>query len=181
MKKVLFIHGFEGSCDKNWFPWLQKQLQQFSYAVVNETLPNSAHPDYEESLSFLKDATKDFTPQDSVLGHSLGAFFALKLAEEMEFDRLYAIAPAVGDLPFKKYQEMWPGSDVDALQKVVEKGVDMKKVQAKRKIAVFSDDDPYIPLETASYFDESWKIITMEGYGHFQEKQYPELLSQLIS
>lgn len=182
MKKVLFIHGFEGSRDSNWFPWLETQLQQFGYEVRNETFPNPGHPDFDEIMDFLQDKTKDFTPHDSIVGHSLGGFLALKLAEQSSFDRLFLIAPGVGDqLNFDGLRKMWPKSDVDALQKVIERGVDFSKVEARHKVVVLSDDDPYIPVEVASNFDDSWRVIMVEGYGHFSKKQYPELFYKLMS
>lgn len=181
MKKVLFIHGFEGSRDSNWLPWLERKLQEFHYQVVNETLPNPAHPDYDEIMDFLRDKTKDFTEYDSVVGHSLGGFFALKLAEEKPFDRLFLIAPGVGEqLDFDGLRTMWENSDVDSLQAVIERGVNFDKIQAHHKVVVFSDNDPYIPLSVADNFDESWKVVTVEGYGHFQMKEYPELFYRLM-
>lgn len=181
MKKVLFIHGFEGSRNSNWLPWLERQLRQFNYEVINETFPNSEHPDFVEIMEFLRDKTQDFTQNDSIVAHSLGGFFALKLAEEKLLDTLFLIAPAVGkQLDFDGFRTMWPDSDVDALQKIIEQGVDFNKVKAQRKVVVFSDDDPYVPLEVALNFDDSWQVVTVEGYGHFQKEQYPELLHQLM-
>lgn len=181
MKKVLFIHGFEGSCDSKWFPWLEGQLRQFGFEVINETFPNPAHPDYDEIMAFLREKTQDFTEHDSVVGHSLGGFLALKLAEEKPLDKLFLIAPGVGEqLDFEGLRKMWPNSDVDALQKVIERGVDFTKVHANHKVVVLSDDDPYIPLSVAENFDDSWKIVTVEEYGHFQEKSYPGLFYRLM-
>lgn len=182
MNKVLLIHGFESSSESNWFPWLQTQLRQFHYEVLNETLPNPRHPDFEESMAFLNDLTKDFTLQDSIIGHSLGGFFALKLAEQLELNRLYLIAPAVGDLPYQKYKKLWPNSDVDAVKKVVERGVNLSKIRATHKVAVFSDDDHLIPIEAANVFDDdSWKVLKLSGFAHFQEKAYPELFYRLMA
>ncbi|HMR01659.1 MAG TPA: YqiA/YcfP family alpha/beta fold hydrolase, partial [Candidatus Gracilibacteria bacterium] len=112
MKKVLFIHGFEASANSVWFPWLEQQLQQFGYVVVNQTWPNPKHPNFEDSMAFLEDLTRDFLPHDSIVGHSLGGFFALKLAEKRELDRLFVVAPAVGGLPYGPCRQLWPALHV---------------------------------------------------------------------
>ena len=181
MKKVLLIHGFEGSKESNWFPWLEGQLSQFQYEVVNKTLPNPKNPNFEETMQFLEEATKDFQAHDSVVGHSLGGFFALKLAETLELDRLFVVAPAVGVLPYARYRKLWPNSDVDAVERVLEHPVDMSKIRAAHKVAVFSDDDHLIPIESANEFDDSWRVLKLSGFGHFQEKSYPDLFYRLMT
>ena len=181
MKKVLFIHGFEASANSVWFPWLEGQLKQFGYEVINQTWPNSKHPNFEDSMAFLEDLTKDFLPHDSIVGHSLGGFFALKLAEKMELDRIFVVAPAVGVLPYARYRKLWPNSNVEAVERVLEHPVDMSKIRATHKVAVFSDDDHLIPIESANEFDDSWNVLKLSGFGHFQEKSYPDLFYRLMT
>jgi predicted alpha/beta hydrolase family esterase len=181
MKKTLILHGFEGSEKSNWFVWLAEELTMRGYEVRNVTYPNSAHPDLAEILPFLREKVADFTDKDIIIGHSLGGYLALKLAEEKKFGELYIVAPALGDLPYQTLRDKWEGSDVDALERTVEAGFDLSKVHASKKTALFSADDPWVPMEqTIEKLDDSWEIIRTDGCGHFRYKEYRVILDMVL-
>lgn len=167
MKKALILHGFEASSQSNWFPWLAGELSERGWKVLVPDLPNSASPNFDETMEFLRLHTADFEEEDIVIGHSLGAFWALKLAEEKKFGGLYLVAPAVGELPYNKYRASWPGSDVDALEEVTCHGVNFHEIGTKKKVVWLSEDDPLIPIESAMLFGKDWKVIRQKGYGHY--------------
>lgn len=177
--KALLIHDFEGSNDGNWFPWLEKKLSNLEFEVVNETLPNPEHPVYTESLKFLEEKTKNFGDNDIVIGHSLGAFWAVKLAEKKHFKSVILVAPAIGELPFELMRKEWDGSDINALEGVIWKGCNPQLVKADKKVAFFSNDDQWIPLELKKLLNESWEIVDLHAREHITDEEFPELLEIL--
>lgn len=188
-KRAIIIHGFEGNGENHWNPWLKKELEKKGWEVKNPTLPNPSHPDFEESMEFLRKETADFGGNDMVVGHSLGGYFALKLAEEKEFGKIVLVAPAIGELT-KEEEAGWrkegkkEGWDVEALLKAKSQKVDLKKVKAKTKVAVFSDNDVELAAAAPHFLDEDWEVKMLNEKGHFCAKdgvtEIPELLDLLF-
>ena len=85
--RALIIHGFDGDPSEGWKPWLTSSLEMAGFEVRSPKLPNTKHPNFEETMAFLKKETADFTKDDTVIGHSLGAHFALKLAEKKSLQK----------------------------------------------------------------------------------------------
>lgn len=184
--RVLLIHGFEGSRNSNWLPWLEEQLLQSGYEVVNRTWPNSYEPDFDEVMSFLKELAQDFGETDILVGHSLGALFALKLLEWLSgqgksLAGVFLVAPAVGGLDFEHLQSLWPESDVSALRSIVGKGVQWDRLDAFHKQVFFSTNDPFIGLHAKDIFPSDWEKTVLAKRGHFMEREFMELLEVILA
>ncbi len=78
----VLIHGFEGSPNGIFFPWLRKELEKRGYAVQAPALPNAKHPNLEEQISYVLKTVK-FDENTIVFGHSLGSVVALKTVERL--------------------------------------------------------------------------------------------------
>lgn len=179
MAKLLLIHGFEGSSEGNWFPWMQREMQARGYEVFAPDLPFSAHPNEEQVIPFLENATKDFTSADCIIGHSLGAYWACRLAEMKRFNSIILVAPATGNLPFDRLRKEFPDADIDALENTVRKSVDVNAVCAEKKVVFFSKDDPFVPSTDIELFNNSWRRYLLDARGHMQQKECMEVLMEL--
>ncbi|MFC1748988.1 RBBP9/YdeN family alpha/beta hydrolase [Pseudomonadota bacterium] len=181
MKKVLLIHGFEGGSAENWQPWLESELISAGFVVLNIDLPDSHHPDFDESMSYLRNVSADLGSDDIVIGHSLGGYFALKLCEEKEFGSVILVAPAIGDLlPIKYYKKIWPMSDVEAVESVIAHGLDLSAVKAKKKVAFFGKADPLIPVKSSEILGQDWDIRILNKIGHLTSKKFEELRDAIL-
>lgn len=182
--KALIIHGFEGDPSKGWKPWLKSELDLRGWKVLSPAWPDAAHPNYDNVMKFLRDQTKDFGSSDIVIGHSLGAHFALKLAEEKEFLRIILVAPTIGgfEMPYKKWQAKSPASDYQSCKKVLEEHpADFSALKAKQRVAIFRTEDAGIPLSHADRLDDSWRVVKIQGAGHMHmEPKVLEILENTI-
>ncbi|RMD67133.1 hypothetical protein D6817_02415, partial [Candidatus Pacearchaeota archaeon] len=79
----VLLHGYTGSPDKNFFPWLKSELEKRGYKVSVPALPNPDAPNIEEQIKFVLE-TCEFNEHTIVLGHSLGATIALKVVEALD-------------------------------------------------------------------------------------------------
>lgn len=79
-KHFVLLHGFTGTPDGNFFPWLAKELQGRGYTIDAPFLPNTNNPDIlEQALFALKNVT--LNENTIVVAHSLGCPVALKMLE----------------------------------------------------------------------------------------------------
>jgi len=80
--KYILLHGYTGSPQKNFFPWLKAELEKRGYEVTAPSLPNTDDPIVKDQVEFvLKNI--DFDENTILIGHSLGGVSALKILEKL--------------------------------------------------------------------------------------------------
>ncbi|MFH2136572.1 MAG: leucine--tRNA ligase [Patescibacteria group bacterium] len=187
-QKVLLIHGFEGSGEGNWLPWLKKELEARGFEVFNPTISTSEHPTVESWMEELMPFMGKMGEDDIIVGHSLGSKAALHLVEKAKkkIGHLFLIASAVGSVEERDwswFRKELKGSDIDALRKFWEAPVKWETVDklVGSKDLVLSDDDPYIKKEMYKNLPPGWNYELWSGFGHFDMKQVPKLLDLVLT
>lgn len=105
--RVIVLHGAHGGPDTNWFPWLHGELAAQGIEVLRPRFPTPEGQPLEAWLAAYDRAVAPLPAASTVLiGHSLGAAFALRLAERAAapFAGLFLAAGFIGALGL-------PGSD----------------------------------------------------------------------
>jgi predicted alpha/beta hydrolase family esterase len=54
-KRVIIIHGYGGSPEINWIPWLKAELEKQGIAVSVPAMPNTDAPQLSEWLPYLQE------------------------------------------------------------------------------------------------------------------------------
>lgn len=80
MVNVTIYHCWEGTPESNWYPWLKNTLEDKGYVVKVPLLMDNKNPTLNDWMS-CADPDSNVHTGDLVIGHSLGAVFALKVAE----------------------------------------------------------------------------------------------------
>jgi len=83
MPNFVLLHGYQGSPDSNFKPWLKKELEARGYNVQAPALPNPDEPRVMEQVQYVLDNV-EFDENTVLLGHSLGAPVALKVVEALD-------------------------------------------------------------------------------------------------
>lgn len=83
-KKAILIHGWEGSPDKGWFPWLKQKLENESWEVKAPQMPNPSNPEMEKWLEHLDSEIPNFDESYYLIGHSLGCITILRFLEHLQ-------------------------------------------------------------------------------------------------
>ncbi len=99
--RVVVLHGAHGGPDTNWFPWLHSVLEAQDLEVVRPGLPTPQGQSLTAWLDAYDSAVGVLPPAPTVLvGHSLGAAFALRLVERAQHPvtGLFLAAGLVGAL-----------------------------------------------------------------------------------
>ncbi|MEK6830981.1 MAG: alpha/beta fold hydrolase, partial [Nanoarchaeota archaeon] len=137
----VLLHGYTGSPNANFFPWLKKELEKKKYKVSAPFLPNTNNPHIYEQVNYVLKNCK-FDENTVLLGHSLGSVVALKVLEKLKkpISKLISVAgfcePKFKDKlrPFEKTFD-WR-FDFDKIKNNVN---EIKILRAKNDSAVFGE------------------------------------------
>jgi leucyl-tRNA synthetase family protein len=79
----VLLHGYTGSTNNNFFPWLKKELEKRGAKVYAPKLPSTNDPNvYDQVESVLSEIP--FDENTIIVGHSLGGVVALKILEKLK-------------------------------------------------------------------------------------------------
>jgi predicted alpha/beta hydrolase family esterase len=122
---------------------------------------------------------KKFLTSDTVLvGHSLGAAFALHILQKVSIAACYLVAPAVNPLH----------NEFDEAMKDISHGPfnwDLIRKHCPHIVVVHSENDPYIPLANTEDLAKNLgtSVVVAKGAGHFNTQSgfstFPMLLDLL--
>lgn len=140
LKKVFIIHGWEGTPDSNWFPWLASKLEKYGFAVAVLQMPNAARPKMSEWLAHMRKIVGQPDENTFFVGHSLGVIAILRYLESLKTGE--KIGGAILVAGFSE------PIGIGELENFFAKPLDCEKVKnsADNIIAIHSDNDPYVPL-----------------------------------
>ena len=188
MKNAAILHGtdFEKTrtqSKNNWFPWLKKELKDQGYQVWLPELPDADRPNVCTYNIFLDD-NYDFDDETIMIGHSSGSTSILGWLNKIPENRKIKTAILVAG-----FKDNLGISECDGLFTYDFDWNKLKKM-ADEYILIYSDDDPYVPLEHGKYFKEKLgdkaELIIIKGQKHFsigsfgeKYRQFPELLKYL--
>ncbi len=186
MNQALIIHGYEGTSEGNWFPWLRAELEQLDFHVDNPQFPSANQPqekEWTETIQQLwkpESAPSEKTTFRTIIGHSLGGTEVLRAleldwAEPLDLAVLVAATNNDGRRP--------------ALANFFTTPFDWKSIakNCKKFVLIFSDNDPFIKTETGPYFQNQLdaagaptELFMLSNAGHLMKRdgyeQFPMLL-----
>jgi uncharacterized protein len=172
-KRVFMVYGWDGNPQENWLPWLKKELEIKEFEVFVPQLPDSANPRIHNWVPKLSEAVGKPDEQTYFVGHSLGCQAIVRYLESLPTEIKVGGAVFVAGF-FKRLTglEDEPGVDETAshwLKTPV--NFDKAKSHILKSIAIFSNNDPYVPLDNQDYFKNKLKsrIIVEHQEGHFNE------------
>ncbi len=162
MANVFIFHGVEGCPEENWFPWLKKELEELGRPVVVPPFPTPANQTLERWMEVFEKYESLITPETILIGHSLGAAFALSIIEKHPVQAAFLISGFVGKIghPFDLSMETF-----------TQKHFNWERIKSHcRTFGIFhSDNDPYVALNKAEELAERLEsgIELVPGAGHF--------------
>ncbi|MBV9159061.1 MAG: alpha/beta fold hydrolase [Candidatus Kaiserbacteria bacterium] len=80
--KFVILHGFEGKPEMPRWQWVKAKLEELGHEVILPELPNTNDPSEKEQVAVALAATT-YNANTVLVGHSLGAAVALKVAEKL--------------------------------------------------------------------------------------------------
>lgn len=167
MKRVFIIHGWSGSPEEGWFPWLRDELRSRGIFVSVPDMPNPDEPIIEDWIHRLDEVVGNPDVDTFFVGHSIGRQAILRYIERSG----EPIGGAVFVAGWLYLQNINTDEERRISKPWLETPIDLHMVRTSvpSSIAIFSDDDPVVPLEKnrsmfASQLDS--RILIESGKGH---------------
>lgn len=190
MKTAIILHGMPDKdefynpaspspSNKQWLPWIQRQLSLRDILTQTPELPRPYEPNYQVWKQVFEQFHLD--EETILIGHSCGAGFLARWLSEnpTKVAQLILVAP-------------WIDPDNEELDKVgdfFEFTIDPTVQDRVGEISIFiSDDEPYADVtKSANILHATWpksELIKMHGMGHFcldemGTEAFPELLNKI--
>lgn len=170
-KRIFIVHGWDGYPEEGWFPWLKKELEARGFKVFVPQLPNAENPRIEKWVPALASAVGTVDKNTYFVGHSMGCQAIARYLESLPVGVKVGGIVFVGGF-FKRLTGLEDDPDVQETNRLwFEAPIDFKTVKShfSKSVAIFSDDDPFVPLDNQDAFRYNLgsEIIIEHSKGHF--------------
>ena len=172
MKKRIYIaHGWDGYPEEGWFPWLKKELEAKGCSVYVPQLPEAESPRIHNWVPKLTEVVGVADENTYFVGHSLGCQTIARYLESLPKGVNIGGAVFVAGF-FKRLTGLDDDPDVqETASHWLCAPLDLAKVKSHlpKSVAIFSDNDPYVPLDNQDDFRNKLgsEIIIEHKKGHF--------------
>src|SRR3989338_7844944 len=152
-KRVFIVHGWEGSPKSDWFTWLKFELEKRKFIVEVLAMPDSDAPVIGSWISFLDKKVKRLDEKTYFIWHSIGCQAILRYLEKIPKNiKVGGCVFVAGWFSLKglESKEEW-----EIAKPWLETKINFKKIKkhTKKFVAIFSDNDPWVPLENKVVFE----------------------------
>ncbi len=170
-KRVFIVHGWDGYPEEGWFPWLKRELAAKGFTVYVPQLPEPGNPRINTWVPALAQAVGAANEQTYFVGHSIGCQTIARYLETLPAGVRVGGAVFVAGF-FKRLTNL---EDDEVVRSIATEwlttpvNLQPVKTHLVKSMAIFSDDDPFVPLDNQEDFRErvGSKIIIEHARGHF--------------
>lgn len=162
MKKVFMVHGFEGSPNGGWRPWLLGELDKKDIYACSIAMPRPEVPVCSEWVAEIKhNVERNSTDEIYLVGHSLGVPAILRYIEKTSVKNIKGIVLASG--PANK-------TDNEKINSFFETPFDFPLIRSKiqHSTVIQGDNDPLVPMSDAEILAKelNGKLFIVHNGGH---------------
>jgi len=162
MKKVFIIHGFAGSPNGGWRPWLMGELEKLEIYACALAMPTPESPVCSEWVDEIsRHIKRDYTDEIYLIGHSLGVPAILRYLENSEALSIFGAVLVSGPSE---------NNDNKKLKNFLDKSFDFVKIKlnCKKFFIIHGDNDKNVSLDNAEFLSKglNCKLIIVKNGGH---------------
>ena len=168
MNRALIIHAWDESPQACWYTWLKYELEARGYDVMVPAMPEPDVPKIEPWVATLQQLLPNPNEDVLLVGHSVGCQAILRymaeLSDEQSVGQVILVAPWTHlinlDPESQQIAKLWLETPLDW---------DKIKAHCGSFVALFSDDDEWVPLTEEKIFREKLGAETrvLHQMGHF--------------
>ncbi len=184
MKRAFIVHGWDGSPQDHWYPWLRKKLETLGFKVIVPAMPETSEPNIEKWVSHLRKQVGTMDEETFFIGHSIGCQTIMRYLETQK-ERCGGAFFVAGWLKLDNLED--EGSR-EIAGPWLNMPINFNKVKEKiGALTVFlSSNEPFGYVEeNAKLFREKLgaKVVLEKDKGHFTEddgvREVPEVVDAI--
>lgn len=174
-KKIFIVHGWDGYPEEGWFPWLKKELETKGFKVAVPQLPQAENPRIQTWVPKLAEVVGKADENIYFVGHSMGCQTIVRYLETLPAGITIGGAVFVAGF-FKRLTGLEDDVNVQAIVRHwLNAPIHFEQVKHHilKSVAIFSDNDPYVPLDNQDDFRDKLgsQIVIEKNMGHFSGKR----------
>lgn len=178
------MHGWGGNPHESWFPWITRELEMRDFEVVIPAMPHAESPTIEDWTAHLATIVPKLGPEVFLIGHSIGCQTILRFLET--YSAPEKIGGAVFVAPWMTLTNLESDEEQEIAQPWITTPINFEKIKhiIGRSVSIFSDNDPFVPLENVKLFAEPLEseVVIEHAKGHVNgEAQVFDLPSALTA
>jgi len=160
------VHGWGGSPNEIFYQLIKRELELSGWKVFPLKMPNPDNPQIDPWVSTLTKNVSDPDKETYFYGHSVGCQTILRFLQDLPDNT--EVGGAIFSAPWfhikSETYEMEGEEETEAIVKPwLESRPDFNKIKThcKKFIAIFSDNDPYVPLSDKDIFEKELNAKTL--------------------
>jgi len=186
-KRIFIVHGWGGMANEGWLGWLKQELESAGYLVFALQMPDTNEPRIKTWVEHIIKSVGVVDNNTFFIGHSIGCQAVARFLSQLPSGEISGGAIFVAGF-FKKLTNM---GDDSLSRNIINEWLDtlidfnLIKKHLIKSLAIFSDNDPYVPLDNQEDFKEKLgsEIIIEHEQGHFSGSsglpKYPSVLENI--
>ncbi len=185
MKRIFIIHGYTGSPNFIWYPWLKAELQKHSDLHVESLkMPSPNFPRKKAWLHTLQNAIGEVDENTYLVGHSLGGITILHYLEGLPEDKKLGGIVLVGapySMPVVSLQNTYYRI---LLASFFKNTINLQKVKQHivKAVIVHGNKDKIVPFSQGEHIAKELgaPLVVVKNGGHFVKNTVPEVLEAVL-
>lgn len=175
--RIVLIHGWSDHPDYGWMGWLSRQAEDMGFCFIAPQMPAPTVPNIESWLATAIKAIGTLEDNPILIGHSLGTNILIRYLAKYrgaESEQAKALILVSGFLePGRKDAEKFFPPILN-IEKVA--------MRAQKIFNIYSVDDKLVkPIKSIELAEQiGGEKIRLSGYGHFLNKQTPQIPELLL-
>ena len=139
-KRVVMIHGWGGTPDEGWRPWLKHELEKREFLVHVPAMPDTMQPKMQEWVAYLAKIVHVPDTDCFLVGHSLGVVAILRYLATLEGDQKICGAILIAGFTYDL--------GIPELSNFFKSPMPWEKIKkhCSKFVVIHSDNDPVVPF-----------------------------------
>ena len=176
MKHLVIVHGWGGHPGEGWFPWLKTQVKELGLTVHVPALPQTDEPRIENWVPTLTNLINSLEGEIYLVGHSMGCQTITRSVSTVNDPKqIKGIIYVAGFFTELTGLDEWADDPIEdarvasVANEWLTTPINFTPASLINSVAIFSDNDPYVPLNNVEVFKNTLhsKTLTVSSIGHF--------------